>query len=103
MLYGCLVNRALNLCTRTQVAGFQIYLCIAGLTEPIIQQSRSQQRTFARTFSASGLLHSSSQVWLFRLPMTSLSLVPLQGITSPYGSIKKVSKLISQGSRRFCP
>src|SRR5699024_2898503 len=32
------------------------------LTEPIIQQSRSQQRTFARTFSASGLFHSSSQV-----------------------------------------
>ena len=40
---------------------------------------------------------------IVQLPITSLSLVPLQGITSPYGSMKKVSKLISQGSRRFWP
>ena len=38
---------------------------------------------------------------IVQVAITSLSLVPLQGITSPYGSMKKVSKLMSQGSRRF--
>ena len=77
------MKRALSLWVSTQKPGFQMYLCMAGETEPIIQQARSQWRTLARTASASGLLHSSSQLWVFRLPMTSLSLVPLQGITSP--------------------
>ena len=83
MLYFLSFQKRRNLWRTTHQAGFQMYLCIAGDTEPIIQQLRSQQRTFWRTASASGLFHSSSQLCRFRLPMTSLSLVPLQGITSP--------------------
>lgn len=45
------------------------------LTLPIIQQSRSQQRTFSRTFSASGLFHSSSQV----CDVASSAYLPLSG------------------------
>ena len=52
------------MCQITHAAGTQIYLCIAGETEPIIQQFLSQQRTFLCTASASGLLHSSSQLWV---------------------------------------
>ena len=52
-------------------------------SEPIIQQLRSQARTFFRTASASGLFQSSSHSCRLRLPMTSLSFVPLQGMTSP--------------------
>ena len=42
MLYFFLVQN-FSLCRRTQKAGTQIYLCMAGETEPIIQQFRSQQ------------------------------------------------------------
>ena len=73
----------LSLCASTHDAGFQMYLCMAGDTEPIIQQLRSQWRTQPRTFSAWALPHSSSQDSSLRLPITSFSLVPLQGITSP--------------------
>ena len=71
-----------SLCTATHFSGVLMYLCIAGDTEPIIQQSRSQFLTFLRTISASGLFQSSSHVCSLRLPITSLSLVPFQGMTS---------------------
>lgn len=98
-----LVIKYNNLCFTTHHRGTLKYLCIAGDTDPIIQQFLSQCRTLCRMLSACLLFHTSAQVCLFRLPITSFFFVPLQGITSPYGSIKKVSKLISQGNRRFCP
>ena len=98
-----MLNSAFALCSATHAAGTHIYLCIAGETEPIIQHCLSQWRTFSRTFSASGLFQSSSQVCSLRLPMTSLSFVPLHGMTSPYGSMKNVSKDISHGRSLGCP
>ena len=72
-----------------------MYLCIAGLTEPIIQQSRSQQRTFARTFSASGCSTAHPSL-IVQVTQTSLSLVLIVAHNIATGSMKKVSKLMSQ-------
>ena len=93
-----------NLCFTTHQPGTQMYLCMAGDTLPIIQQLRSHCLVWARTVLACSLFHRVSQSGLsFKFPITAFFAMPLQGITSQKGSMKKASLDISQGSSRLLP
>ena len=92
-------------CTGTYVQGPEQF--INGEAVPIIQQLFRQWATFSLTAFAFSLFHISiNSLTSFKFPILSnqyFSSMPLQGRTSPYGSIKKFSVPASHGSTLLPP